>query len=129
MAMPNSPRLPNPDFLDPDVTIWQWLEAKCDLTWGSALIWVAPLFAAFVFEEKWRWVSAICIPIGIGLSHGRWRRYLGGAFWIGIVLWRSHGIDGTSTIPGPIVLLWVGGFFVTAFADRERSKKAEEEWG
>jgi hypothetical protein len=130
--MSNSVRFPDPDLSDPRVSIWQWLRAKCKLTYGSVLIWLAPLMASFLYEDQWRWIAALCIAIGIGLSHGRWRRLLGLVLWIGIVFCRGHyGTDGTGIVPEPVGLFWAGGFFLTAFADRERSRQtpAEEEWG
>jgi hypothetical protein len=133
--MPNNYMLPDPDLTDPRVSYWQWLRAHCKLTWGSALIWLAPFVATFAFEDRWKLVATICIPIGVVLSHGKWRRFLGAALWIGIVLWggpyRAAG-DGTGIVPGFVGLLWAVGLGVTSYADGQkwRSKQVSEseEW-
>ena len=117
-----------PRLGDNNVNMKEWQRAHFKVTRGSFFTFIAPL-GGLLCGEWWKLASAICILLGIVLSHGVWRRLTGIVLWISVVFWGSsieNAHNGVGVLPFPVLLFAVCAFYVTWYADGQKRNREED---
>ena len=110
-----------------DIASKAWQKRNMKLTFPGIMTWWAPVVCMFALQDAWKGASAIFVAIGIWRSRPGWRRWVGAAWLIAMLIWGrkfSEAINGLGVLPDNLFLFWLGGGVCTAWADGQEYKRA-----
>jgi hypothetical protein len=117
--------------------IRDWEKSNCRLTWGSALVYLSPVFwmvAAAMGEPDpnvWRGGVLLTVPLGIWLSRGTWRRVLGLMFLIALMVFGHNRTEAGGYVPAWLIISWFVTFQFVYYMDGQAKfakGRAKEGW-